>query len=454
MFLATCLRRGTTIQLRWCAWSRLQCDTDVLPGSYGGLPILSVSPDDSDEHHVTEHSIRGKRKGKSNLATNVFNQSQENESESPTRQYSGLRSTASRRRLRDESGSSSRTLGNELDGPEVSRFETRFNASGLDPSTAVLESSQTSSSTHLDEEEDSDVDDLHDTKGNPTDNSPYAQVRASVAATDNTSLSIDTPRMWFLSIIFAIAGSSTNLFFSLRYPSVSLTPIIALLLVHPLGLLWDQLLKRHDDPDETFLDGCLQKTAHTTQYKASWKRRLRLWLAQGQWNEKEHCCVYVSSNVSFGFAFATDVSLHSLSSHISLTSLQVIVEQVKFYHQDLGIIYQVLLVLSTQILGYSLAGMTRRYLVRPSGMIWPSTLVSTAMFTALHQEVNKPANGWTISPRKFFARVFLGGVAFYFLPGLLFPALSSFNVLTWFAPRNVVVANLVRYHLCFQLISC
>jgi hypothetical protein len=128
----------------------------------------------------------------------------------------------------------------------------------------------------------------------------------------------------------------------------------------------------------------------------------------------------------------------------SLTSRQVIVEQVKFYHQDLGILYQILLVLSTQILGYSLAGLTRRYLVRPSGMIWPATLVSTAMFTALHQEVNKPANGWTISPRKFFGRVFMGGVVFYFLPGLLFPALSSFNVITWFAPRSVIVANLVR----------
>jgi hypothetical protein len=105
--------------------------------------------------------------------------------------------------------------------------------------------------------------------------------------------------------------------------------------------------------------------------------------------------------------------------------------------------YQVLLILSTQILGYSLAGLTRRYLVRPSGMIWPSTLVSTAMFTALHKDENKPADGWTISPRKFFARVFSGSVAFYFLPGLLFPALSYFSVVTWFAPKNVVVANLV-----------
>jgi hypothetical protein len=122
----------------------------------------------------------------------------------------------------------------------------------------------------------------------------------------------------------------------------------------------------------------------------------------------------------------------------------VIVEQTKFYHQDLGVTYQILLTLSTQILGYALAGLTRQYLVRPSGMIWPTTLVSTAMFTALHKEQNKPANGWKISRSKFFIAVFLGSAAFYFLPGLLMPALSYFSVITWFAPNNVVVANLVR----------
>jgi hypothetical protein len=106
-------------------------------------------------------------------------------------------------------------------------------------------------------------------------------------------------------------------------------------------------------------------------------------------------------------------------------------------------VYQVLLTLSTQILGYALAGLTRQYLVRPSGMIWPGTLVPATMFTALHKDENKPANGWTIAPSKFFVRVLLGSVAFYFLPGLLFPALSYFSVITWFAPKNVVIANLV-----------
>lgn len=263
------------------------------PGSYGVLPILSSSPDEPDQNHGPE--ALPKKKGKSRLSHGD----------------SLLGAAGSRRRTGDASRSST-TVGVASAGHEESRFEPRFNASGLDPSAAdaPLFDSSASSSTTLDDDEASDEDhgaDLHDMKGNPSDNSPYAQVRASVAATDNLSLSIDTPRMWFLSIIFSIAGSSTNLFFSLRYPSVSLTPIIALLLVHPMGLFWDQLFKRSSDPEETFVDGCVQAASPQLNAKSSWTRRTRLWLAQGRWNEKEHCCVYVSSNVSFGFAFATDV---------------------------------------------------------------------------------------------------------------------------------------------------
>lgn len=271
----------------------------------------------------------------------------------------------------------------------------------------------------------------------PPDNSPYAQVRASVSPYDNTALSISTPRMWTLSVLFSILGSSTNLFFSLRYPSVSITPVIALLLVHPLGLLWDVALKRRSDSPEEFVDGVLTTGERPSTPSADGNPilnstpqgrlgRLRLWLAQGRWNEKEHACVYVSSNVSFGFAFATDV----------------IVEQTRFYHQDASIIYQLLLTFSTQILGYAFAGLTRRFLVRPSGMIWPGTLMSAAMFSTLHKEENKPADGWRISRWNFFYIVWTVAFLFYFLPGLLMPALSYFNVITWFAPKNVVVANL------------
>lgn len=68
------------------------------------------------------------------------------------------------------------------------------------------------------------------------------------------------------------------------------------------------------------------------------------------------------------------------------------------------------------------------------------------MFTSLHKNDNKPAGGWRISRFKFFAYVFFASAAFYFLPGLFFPALSYFNVLTWLAPNSVIIANLVCPH--------
>ena len=353
-----------------------------------------------------------------------------------------------RRRSRDESEATTTSTKRSSRPSEelgslmaVGGLEARFGTT----ESALLSDIGGSKLAEDEEEEGEEADDIAslldfsdaDDEDNPPDNSPYAQVRASVAPTDNTSLSINTPRMWALSIMFSFLGSSTNLFFSLRYPSVAITPVIALLLVHPLGLLWDFFFKRGDDPPEEFLDGVRRKHPSAGPRVAEhphilpWEQRgrldrVRLWLAQGRWNEKEHSCVYVSSNVSFGFAFATDV----------------VVEQTQFYKQEASIVYQLLLTLSTQILGYTFAGLTRRFLVRPSGMIWPGTLMSAAMFTTLHKEVNKEANGWRISRWKFFYAVWLVAFLFYFLPGLLMPALGYFNVVTWFAPNNVVVANL------------
>jgi OPT family oligopeptide transporter len=262
--------------------------------------------------------------------------------------------------------------------------------------------------------------------------------------------SIDTPRMWTLSILFAILGSSLNLFFSLRYPSISISPILALLVSHPLGLFWDAVFKEVEDVPAPVASGSpTEEESLLTEHESLSQSRFvagptiartwKGWLAQGRWNCKEHCCVFIASSVSFGFAFATDVSVQRLLCRLTC---QVIVEQSKFYGQHVSITYQILLTLSTQILGYALAGLTRSFLVRPGGMVWPQTLAAKAMLTSLHKNENRIANGWKVSRFRFFLYVFLGSTAFYFLPGLLFPALSYFNVVTWIAPQNVVLANL------------
>ncbi|KAE8445392.1 hypothetical protein EG329_013405 [Mollisiaceae sp. DMI_Dod_QoI] len=389
-------------------------------GSYGAVPI-GTSTENSDEDDNDGGRRPQKRKEQSGLRNII----------SSTTLGTGSSSSAHRRSSNARRRSSTEVVD---DMAEDIGLDSKFASGGI----PIPNANQSLDSNSLDDDSEGAIDDSFPyNEEDPPDNSPYPQVRASVSAVDNTSLSINTPRMWILSLVFSILGSSSNLFFSLRYPSVSITPVIALLLTHPLGLLWDRILKRDDDPNDDFIDGIRSRRqsndttshdSHNIQRKGpdSKGRRLRLWLAQGRWNEKEHSCVYISSNVSFGFAFATDV----------------IVEQTQFYNQKVSITYQLLLILSTQILGYTFAGLTRRFLVRPGGMIWPGTLMSAAMFTTLHKEENTVANGWKVTRWRFFFVVWLSSFMFYFLPGLLMPALSYFNVITWFAPDNVIVANL------------
>ena len=44
------------------------------------------------------------------------------------------------------------------------------------------------------------------------------------------------------------------------------------------------------------------------------------------------------------------------------------------------------LVVSTQLIGFSAGGIARRFLVTPPSMIWPTTLVTCALFNTLHSQ--------------------------------------------------------------------
>lgn len=335
-------------------------------GSYGALPIHHVgsSPDTSDIEHVRvalRNSRRERRKGRHSFDLRTSLESDSGPSTTPDRSTSR---SAKRKHLElihtrsnGDDGSKKRRVVGEVDDPAATDAalseargnpDTEIHATQQSPVVGIADPllGKTRSSSSYDSTssvstdasslsgDDSSIDVAKADDADPPDNSPYAQVRASVKATDDFTLSINTPRMWVLSVLFAVLGSSTNLFFSLRYPSVSITPVIALLMVHPLGLFWDSVFKRTSDPDECFIDGnrqsrsdamiddrgaqgdtdmvvdCSlqsQQTASQPARVVSTLDRARLWLGQGHWNEKEHCCVYIASNVSFGFAFATDV---------------------------------------------------------------------------------------------------------------------------------------------------
>jgi hypothetical protein len=69
--------------------------------------------------------------------------------------------------------------------------------------------------------------------------------------------------------------------------------------------------------------------------------------------------------------------------------------------------------MSTQLIGFSIAGIFKRFVVAPPSMIWPLTLVTTMLFNTLHgQETSGTHACGGISRLRFFYYVFIGYIIY------------------------------------------
>ncbi|KAK7055245.1 OPT oligopeptide transporter protein-domain-containing protein [Favolaschia claudopus] len=205
---------------------------------------------------------------------------------------------------------------------------------------------------------------------------------------------------WFLGITLTILLPGVDQVFEYRAPSVFITGIVGQLISLPLGKMLEWVLP-------------------TKQFKT----RGYVWsFNPGPFNIKEHVCITVMINVAYIGAYATDV----------------LATQQMFFNQHLPYSYQILLILGTQIFGFSLGGMLRQYVVWPSSMIWPSALVNSALFNTLHKNYGKRDRGH-MTRERFFLIACACSFVWYWFPGYLFTALSVFNWICWIAPNNVKV---------------
>ncbi|KAH7107250.1 OPT oligopeptide transporter [Auriculariales sp. MPI-PUGE-AT-0066] len=250
--------------------------------------------------------------------------------------------------------------------------------------------------------------DFEDPNYNPNDvededDSPYPEVRSAVANTDDIDMPASTFRAWVIGIIASIILPGMNQFFFFRYPSVLVGGLVAQLLSYPLGRLLAFILPS--------------------------VKIFGVNLNPGPFTIKEHVLITIMANIGAFTAYATDI---------------VAVQRV-FYNQTWSFGYQWMLVMSTQLIGFSFGGILRRFLVDPASMIWPANLVSCALFNTLHSTQYKGAGGRGMSREKFFLIAFAASAIWYFVPGYLFTALSYFSWVCWIAPNNVPVNQMFGY---------
>ncbi|KAM7217967.1 sexual differentiation process protein 2 [Rhypophila decipiens] len=235
-----------------------------------------------------------------------------------------------------------------------------------------------------------------------TSNSPYAEVRAVVDNHDDPTLPVSTIRAWVIGIFFSCCISFINAFFDIRLPGIWVEAAVPQLLAYPLGRLCARIL-----PD-----------------KGSTLFGVRHSLNPGPFNKKEHMLITIMSNISDGVPY---------------TNLIIWIQFLpEFFHQEWASNagYQILIGLSTNFIGYGMAGLCRRFLVYPSYCVWPSSLVTIAMNSAFHDTSAETSRvlGPFKSTRKM-SRLRLSAWAF----GLMF---VYFCWMSWISPENGDLARI------------
>ncbi|XP_042479613.1 oligopeptide transporter 7-like isoform X1 [Macadamia integrifolia] len=235
------------------------------------------------------------------------------------------------------------------------------------------------------------------------ENSPVPQVALTVPTTDDPTLPVLTFRMWVLGTLSCVVLSFLNQFFWYRTEPLTITAISAQIAVVPLGHLMASTIT-----DRVFFKDT----------------RWEFTLNPGPFNVKEHVLITIFANSGAGTVYAIHI----------VTAVKV------FYKEKFTFLVSIIVVITTQVLGFGWAGIFRRYLVEPASMWWPANLVQVSLFRALHEKEERSKGGLTRI--QFFLIAFVCSFAYYVFPGYLFPMVTSLSWICWIFPNSVLAQQL------------
>ncbi|XP_031264017.1 oligopeptide transporter 1-like [Pistacia vera] len=233
---------------------------------------------------------------------------------------------------------------------------------------------------------------------------PIEEVRLTVPITDDPTQPALTFRTWVLGLTSCFLLAFVNQFFGYRQNQLYVGSVSAQILVLPIGKFMAATL-----PEKQF-------RIPFTPWSFS--------LNPGPFNLKEHALITIFAGCGSSGVYAVSI----------ITSVKA------FYRRQLHPAAAMLLIQTTQLLGYGWAGLFRKYLVDSPYMWWPSNLVQVSLFRALHEKETRPRGG--VTRLQFFLLVSISSYAYYIIPGYLFPTLSSLSFVCWIWKDSITAQKL------------
>ncbi|KAI8617587.1 OPT oligopeptide transporter protein-domain-containing protein [Chytriomyces sp. MP71] len=229
-----------------------------------------------------------------------------------------------------------------------------------------------------------DIDEIVDDFG-------FGAVAKIVSVEDDASLPLLTFRFFVLSLILSVFGGILGQIFYFKPQTLTISTLF-----HQLA---------------SYFGGIFM----------AWILPKGTWLNPGPFNIKEHVLIATTASTASSSALATGL----------------IASENLYFNRDLGYFLSISLILSSQLVGYGLAGLFRSILVYPARAYYPGKLSSIALFEALHRSTRDQSKYV-----KFFTIVFLAIFIWEWIPQFIAPSLVGFSVFC-LANRNSAVFTIL-----------
>ncbi|KAJ3310399.1 hypothetical protein HDV04_005057 [Boothiomyces sp. JEL0838] len=244
------------------------------------------------------------------------------------------------------------------------------------------------------EDLEAEIDDLDDAELQDEENA-VDWTKGVVILEDDPSTPAFTFRVVLLGCIWAVFYGVSNALFSFRSNFFTIPNALSILLSYPIGVFFAAVL-----PDVEIAG---------------------IKLNPGPFTVKEHALISIIANAAGGLPTGVD---------------NVVGQRWKIFMGDRSINFwnSIQWVLSTQFIGYGVAGLTRRFLIKPAAMLWPGVLPTVALLNSFHEkkEQENTQSRYTMSRFNFFWIVLSFIFMYEWFPLYFAPFLATISIACWF----------------------
>ncbi|KAJ7899268.1 OPT oligopeptide transporter [Mycena olivaceomarginata] len=214
-----------------------------------------------------------------------------------------------------------------------------------------------------------------------------------ISLDDDPTLRVHTFRMWFLGLGLSCFSAVLGQIFYFRPQSI----YVSQLFLQIIGFIFGRIM-------EWLIPGPSEHALIRTKDNAFWR-----FMNHGRFNLKEHVAMTIMASTASSSALA----------------ISIFAAQELYYFVETNVAVGIFTIISSQLIGYGMAGIMRIFLVYPTFAVYPQVMPTVQLFETLHRGEGMLSQS---KRKKFFWYVFIGIFVWEWFPEYIAPTLTGISI--------------------------